>query len=52
MELNVAEDYDVVNTVSNQVYLSDEDLKEKWQDKYVEYMNKLKVLLKIRRVNI
>ena len=46
MELNVAEDYDVVNTVSNQVYLSDEDLKEKWQDKYVEYMNKLKSVIK------
>ena len=46
MKLNVAEDYDVVNTVSNQVYLSDEDLKEKWQDKYVEYMNKLKSVIK------
>lgn len=35
-------DYDVVDTVSNQVYLSDDDLKKKWGDKYTEYINKIK----------
>ena len=35
-------DYDVVDTVANQVFKSDEDLKDKWDDKYVENMNKIK----------
>ena len=35
-------EYDVVDSVSNQVYLDDEILKEKWGEKYVEYMNKIK----------
>ncbi len=39
---NENKDYDVVNTVDNQVYLSDEELKEKWKDKYVSKINKLK----------
>ena len=34
--------YDVVDTTSNQVYLDDEDMKEKWKDKYVVYSNKIK----------
>lgn len=29
-------EYDVTNTTSNQVYLTDDELKEKWQDKYEE----------------
>lgn len=29
-------DYDVTNTTTNQVYLTDEELKEKWKDKYDE----------------
>ena len=32
IEQNKDKDYDVVDTVSNQVYLSDEELKEKWKD--------------------
>lgn len=39
---NEDKDYDVVNTVDNQVYLSDEELKEKWKDKYVSKINKIK----------
>ena len=35
-------DYDVVDTVANQVFKSEDDLKEKWQDKYTENMNKIK----------
>ena len=35
-------DYDVVDTVSNQVYLDDDELRERWGNKYVEYMNKIK----------
>ncbi|MCI9110707.1 MAG: stage II sporulation protein D [Bacilli bacterium] len=39
---NKDKDYDVVNTVDNQVYLSDDELKEKWKDKYVSKINKIK----------
>ncbi|MBR3898202.1 MAG: stage II sporulation protein D [Bacilli bacterium] len=35
-------EYDVTNTTSNQVYLTDEELKEKWKSKYVENINKVK----------
>lgn len=35
-------DYDVVDTVSNQVYLDEDDLKVKWQEKYVEYISKIR----------
>lgn len=39
---NKDQEYDVVDTVSNQVYLDETELKEKWQDKYVEYINKVR----------
>lgn len=39
---NKEKDFDVVNTVTNQVYLSDADLKEKWKDEYVSKINKIK----------
>ena len=42
MNQNKDKDYDVVNTVSNQVYLTDEELKEKWKDDYVSKINKIK----------
>ena len=42
MATNRDSDYDVVDTVSNQVYLDEEELKAKWQDKYVEYINKIR----------
>ncbi len=35
-------DYDVVDTVSNQVYLDDDQLKEKWKNNYVSYINKVR----------
>lgn len=35
-------DYDVVDTVANQVFKSDDDLKEKWKDKYTENINKVR----------
>ncbi len=35
-------DYDVVDTVSNQVYLDDNELKEKWKNNYVSYINKVR----------
>lgn len=41
MEQNKNEQYDVVDTVSNQVYLSDQQLKEKWGKDYVPKMNKI-----------
>lgn len=41
-EKNKENDYDVVNTVTNQVYLTDKQLKEKWKDDYEDKMNKIK----------
>lgn len=38
--------YDVVDTTSNQVYLDDEQLKEKWGNNYVKYINKVKTAVK------
>ena len=35
-------EYDIVNTTANQVYLTDEELKEKWKDKYTKNINKIK----------
>ncbi len=35
-------DYDVTDTVSNQVYLDDNELKEKWKDNYVNYISKIR----------
>ena len=45
-------EYDVVNTTANQVYLTDEQLKENWQDEYQEKMNKIKKRLLKPMVNI
>lgn len=42
MKDNKDKEYDVVDTVQNQVYLDSEQLKEKWRDKYVEKLNKVK----------
>lgn len=42
MEQNYDQDYDVVDTVMNQVYLDEATLREKWQDSYEEKINKLK----------
>lgn len=42
MEDNKNNDYDVVDTVTNQVYLDEDDLKNKWQDKYTEYINRIR----------
>ena len=41
IEDNTATDYDVVDTVSNQVYMDDAMLKEKWKDQYDE---KIKII--------
>ena len=35
-------EYDVLNTTANQVYLTDEQLKENWKDEYPEKINKIK----------
>ena len=39
---NKTEEYDILDTVMNQVYLDEEQMKNKWQDNYEEYFNKLK----------
>lgn len=38
-------DYDVLNTTSNQVYLTDEQLKENWKEEYPEKINKIKTAI-------
>ncbi len=38
----VGEDYDVVNTINNQVYLTDQQIKQKYNNKYSEYIKKIK----------
>lgn len=42
MNDNISNSYDVLDTTSNQVYLDNEQLKDKWQDKYITYINKIK----------
>ena len=42
MENRKNESYDVTDTTSSQVYQSDDELKNKWKDKYDEYINKIK----------
>lgn len=39
---NKGKEYDVVDTVSNQVYLDENTLKEKWKETYTEKMNKIR----------
>lgn len=39
---NKDNDYDVVDTVSNQVFLDESELKTKWGDNYEEYINKVR----------
>ena len=42
MAYNKDNEYDVVDTVENQVYLDDNYLKEAWKENYIENINKLK----------
>ena len=42
MEQNKEQDYDVVDTTNDQVYIDEETLKEKWKDKYEENIKKIK----------
>ena len=42
MEYNKKKDYDVVDTVMNQVYLDNDYLKKAWKDKYTSNINKLR----------
>ena len=42
MEYNKDKDYDVVDTVMNQVYLDNDYLKKAWKDDYTENINKIK----------
>ena len=45
MEQNYQKEYDVVDTVMNQVYLDDESLKNKWKDTYNEKIEKIKKIV-------
>lgn len=42
MKSNIDNTYDVVDTVSNQVYLDSEELKVKWGENYDKYINKIR----------
>jgi stage II sporulation protein D len=42
VESNIDNDYDVVDSVTNQVYLDDNYLRERWKDKYNENISKLR----------
>src|SRR5574344_1467165 len=42
---NKNSDYDVIDTTSNQVYLDNEQLKKKWDNKYTDNINKLKEVI-------
>ena len=42
MQNNKDNTYDVTDDTSSQVYQSDEELKNKWKDKYNEYKDKIK----------
>ena len=39
-------EYDVLNTTANQVYLTDQELKENWKEEYPEKINKIKEAIK------
>ena len=39
------QDYDVVNTTTNQVYLTDQQLKENWKEQYPKKINKIKTAI-------
>lgn len=41
MEQNKNNDYDIVDTVMNQVYLDESQMKEKWKDQYEEKLQKI-----------
>lgn len=43
---NSNNDYDVVDTTSNQVYLDDDQLQEKWGSNYSKYINKIREAVK------
>jgi stage II sporulation protein D len=41
IEQNKNNDYDVTDNTSDQVYITDSQMKEKWQNKYEEYLKKI-----------
>lgn len=45
MEHNKDKEFDVYDSVNSQVYKSDDELKEVWQDNYIEYSNKIKKVI-------
>lgn len=45
MQKNINNEYDVYDSENSQVYMSEAELKSKWDDKYVEYSNKIKQVI-------
>lgn len=46
IEINKQKEYDVIDTTNDQVYLDDEYLKKTWNNKYNEYIKKIKQAIK------
>ena len=44
-ENNKDKEFDVYDSVNSQVYKSDNELKEQWKDKYMEYSNRIKKVI-------
>ena len=42
MEYSTSNDYDIVDTIMNQVYLTDDELKNSWGDSYIDKIDKIK----------
>ena len=49
IEQNKNEQYDVIDTTSDQVYKDDEELKQAWKENYEEYKKKIKDVIKETR---
>ncbi len=49
IDTNKEKEYDVVDTISNQVYQDNDELKNKWKDKYEENYKKLKLIVEETR---
>lgn len=46
MNENIENDYDITDSINNQVFISDDELKEKWGNDYPNKMNKLSKAVK------
>lgn len=45
-QMKTGGEYDVTNTTSNQVYLTDDEIKERWKEEYAQKINRIKKAIK------